>query len=397
MDFIQKANTTKRIHKILMPLLRTLLCVTLLVAAMPQRVHAQYAVIPVSQHNQQWSTSGLFACTIVNSTTKTPSVYLNCLVMLNKNVVFRAKSNVFLLNSGSNFIGNVDVENKISPIQTLYVEPQMRAILEKTAIPADGDYEIKLDLVERTENAVLAYAQYPKKVTNNFPFHLITPFDGSKVDNLNPVFTWIRPLSMGSQNGEQAYNIRVAEIYSGQSPYEAIRANASVIRQSGLPFNLYQSSTTNEYLADCKKYAWQVEATTNSLGKTAATQVSEVWSFSTPCNVQTVKNHPHVYYQMQSELNSTSYPAYDTLRIALEYLYADVGQIKGKIVGLDSKSREVSFANDQATQKKSIIYVGDNRFAIPLTDKGLKKDNQYTLEIGDGALKYYISFLYLNN
>ena len=168
---------------------------------------AQYSIFHAPSGIDEWSYSDLMNCTIINGSTKSPLVYINCTVSSNQRVVLRAQSNVFRLTSGTNLLTRADVDNKLMPIKTIFLDAQIRAMMDRIASPIDGQYDVKLDLVEKTENTVLTYYQYYKTVKSISPFRLITPFDGSTVDNLNPTFTWTRPLSIGSSFDNQLYNI----------------------------------------------------------------------------------------------------------------------------------------------------------------------------------------------
>lgn len=356
---------------------------------------AQYSLFHAPSGIEEWSYSELMNCTIMNGSSKTPLVYINCTVSSNQRVVLRAQSNVFRLNTGANLITRADVDNKLTPIKTLYLDAQIRAMMEKTALPMDGQYDVKLDLVEKTETAVLTYGQYYKNVKSITPFRLITPFDGSTINTLNPTFTWTRPLSMGGSFEGQTYNLKVVEVYKGQSAFQAIRSNTPVLRQEGLSYNLLQTPYNNEHLQACKKYAWQVEVVDKINGQKGVNNISEVWDFTTSCSNKITKYIETPYYQASTKLLSVNYPAYDTLRVSLEYSYTDVGKMKARIIESTNKQKEIILTNSDDETSKSFIHVGDNRFIIPLSNKKLVKNKQYLLEITDGTERYFVPFEYL--
>jgi hypothetical protein len=356
---------------------------------------AQYSLIHTPSGLEEWTYSDLMNCTIINGSGKSPVVYINCTVTSNQRVVLRAQSNVFKLNTGTNLISRGDVDNKLMPIKTIFMDAKVRAMMEKTATPIDGQYDVKLDLVEQTENAVLTYSQYYKTVKSLSPFRLITPFDGSTLTDLNPTFTWTRPLSMGGSFDGQTYNIKVVEIYNGQSAYQAIRSNVPVLRQDGLTYNLLQTPYNNEHLQSCKKYAWQVEVVNGKEGQKQPSNISEVWSFSTSCTTITSKYVQTPYYGAKTKAELYSYPAYDTLRISVESLNSSAENIKVKIVDVKNRTKELTMQNEQDAKGRTLIYVGENRFAIPLIGKGLKQKGQYLLTITDGSAQYYVPFQYL--
>lgn len=355
------------------------------------RMSAQYSVFHTGLNSSDWSYNELMSCTIINNSVHTPTVYLNCTVLLGQRVVLRAQSNVFLLNKGSNMITRIDVDNKLLPIKTLLIDPQMRAMMDKTAMPIQGDYSIRLDIVERVENAVLTYTQYDKNVLPISPFLLITPFDGTEVSTLNPTFTWTRP-NMGINVGGMKYNIKVVEIYNGQSPEQAIRVNAPVLAQQGLDFNMFQTPFNNSYFQKCQKYAWQVEVSDPTARQ--ITNISEVWTFTTSCEATVQQEYQQTpFYQAKTSIGSVSYPAFDTLKVALEYGYTDIGKIKARIIEASDRQKEIPLSNQE--NKKALIQVGDNRFLIPLADKKLVRNKHYLLEITDETERYYIPFEYL--
>jgi hypothetical protein len=355
---------------------------------------AQYSLFHAPTGIEEWSYSDLMNCTIINGSGKSPIVYINCTVTSNQRVVLRAQSNVFKLNTGTNLINRSDVDNKLMPIKTIFIDSKIRDLMDKTAMPIDGQYDVKLDLVEKTENAILTYSQYNKTVKSLSPFRLITPFDGTTITNLNPTFTWTRPLSMGSTFDGQTYNVKVVEVYQGQSSFQAIRSNTPVLKQDGLDYNLLQTPYDNDYLQACKNYAWQVEVVNLKEKQKQSANISEVWSFSTSCTSQP-KYVQTPYYGAKNELTTNNYPAFDTLRVALEYPYTDVGKIKAKIVDLRNNEKNVILSNDGEDKKNDFVHVGDNRFIISLSDKKLVKNRQYLLEITDGLDKYFVPFEYL--
>lgn len=380
--FVQRSSSRRSITLLTLPLLLLLI--------IQSSAWSQYSIYQTGLSND-WSYSDLMSCSVINGSNKTPLVYLNCTVTNNKKVVLRAQSNVFTLNKGSNIISRGDVDNKLTPIKTVFVDANFRALMDKTAMPSGGDYEVRLDLVEKTENAVLSYTQINRNVTPLSPFGLITPFDGSALDNTQPTFTWFRP--MGTDG--QTYNIRVVEIYNGQTANQAIRSNAAVLGQSDLNFNLYQTPSNGENIQSCKKYAWQVEVIERTEGQSRTTNISEVWTFSTSCSKSTSKYIETPYYGAKTKPELYSFPVYDTLRISLEHAYSNNQQIQASIVDMSNNQKEVSLQNERDNKSRTIIFMGDNRVAIPLLKKGLKKNAQYLLTIIDGSEKFFVPFLYL--
>ena len=379
----QKRYDRQRIHRCI-----KVLIVTMLFSQSP--LWSQYSIFQTGLSND-WSYNDLLSCTIINGSNKTPLVYLNCTVINNKKVVLRAQSNVFTLNKGSNILTRADVDNKLVPIKTLFADAKFRALMDKTAMPSGGEYEVKLDLVEKTENAVLSYTQNMRNVNPLSPFRLITPFDGSITETMQPIFTWTRPMGLEGQT----YSIKVVEVYNGQTIGQALRSNPSLMKQEDLSFNMYQTPNNGEYLQACKKYAWQVEVVEKNEGRKNTTNISEVWSFNTSCKKEIVKYVQTPYYGAKTKPELYSYPAYDTLRISVESLTSNANNVKVKIVDVKNNVKDLTMQNEQDDKGRSLIYVGENRFAIPLIGKGLKKEAQYLLSITDGSEQYYVPFQYL--
>jgi hypothetical protein len=356
---------------------------------------AQYSILQTGL-SSDWSFNDLMSCTVINGSNKTPLVYLNCTVSNStKKVVLRAQSNIFSLNKGSNLITRADVDNKLLPIKTLFVDAKFRSLMDKTAMPEGGNYEVRLDLVEKIEKSILTYSQSTRNVNLINPFRLITPFDGSQIDNLNPTFTWTRPMNSFGQE----YAVKVVEVYKGQSIAQALRSNPLLIKQEGLDFNLFQTPYNGNYLESCKKYAWQVEVLEKGEAKNILNSVSEVWSFSTSCESR-IQYKTTPFYVAKNQVTTNIYPAYDTLRVALDYSYTDVGNVKASILDARNQEKTIDLTQEneeqlQSKKKNSLIYVGDNRFVIPLVDKRLVKNKHYLLRIQDGVDKYFISFEYL--
>jgi len=107
------------------------------------------------------------------------------------------------------------------------------------------------------------------------PLLLIQPANGSELENMYPLFSWLPPTPAKSLNNLR-YDIRLVEIQEQQSPADAIKDNLQVFTTAPLTTTNYPYTNNAASLEPGKKYAWQIIAMNNL---TMITK-SEVWSFS---------------------------------------------------------------------------------------------------------------------
>lgn len=138
-----------------------------------------------------------------------------------------------------------------------------------------GEYQVCYRLLDRSaKNLLLAFECVKIQAEPLSPPQLIQPEDKTVILEPRPLLTWTppAPVHMFTALG---YEVKVAPLYKGQSPQEAMQRNIPVLVQPATQNALaYPASFTN--LEAGKTYVWQVQAT--DAGRPAGQ--SDVWSFT---------------------------------------------------------------------------------------------------------------------
>jgi hypothetical protein len=132
------------------------------------------------------------------------------------------------------------------------------------------------------------------------PPMLSSPFDQSEADALHPLFTWLPP-TPPFLFGNLTYDFKLVELFTNQSPGDAVQQNMALYQQQNLTTAMLQYPASQPPLDTAKRYAWQVIARNN--GNYVAK--SETWTFK----VKLYQQSPDVfaddksYSKLQQQLN----------------------------------------------------------------------------------------------
>lgn len=108
------------------------------------------------------------------------------------------------------------------------------------------------------------------------PLSLSSPYDGEKICDIKPIFSWLPslPVISGSQ-----YKILCVKIKPGQSGMEALKYNLAMINSNGLQSPVFPFPANVRSLTSGDRYAWQVIQYASDV----VINKSEVWMFEVGC------------------------------------------------------------------------------------------------------------------
>lgn len=203
-----------------------------------------------------------------------------------------------------------------------------------------GEYQVCYRLLDRSaKNLLLAFECVKIQAEPLSPPQLIQPEDKTVILEPRPLLTWTppAPVHMFTALG---YEVKVAPLYKGQSPQEAMQRNIPVLVQPATQNVLaYPGSFTN--LEAGKTYVWQVQAT--DAGRPAGQ--SDVWSFTVIPDsvVRIVSAAPFVKIKESSDVTTTMHQGF----LKLEYFNdtPDSTVVLNVLpIGIGIKKRNVSFS-----------------------------------------------------
>lgn len=107
------------------------------------------------------------------------------------------------------------------------------------------------------------------------PPQLVMPWNESEQTEKTPLFTWLPP-SPASFFSSLNYDLDLVEVFSGQSPSDAIQQNLPLLHQANIiPTSLLYPASAPALEFD-KRYAWRISANSNG----AVVSRSDIWDFT---------------------------------------------------------------------------------------------------------------------
>lgn len=250
-------------------ILRALLFTSLFVLSISKN-QGQIIIEYISPNPVEVLQSDLYNLMIINSSSNSKLVNIMCKLNFGNTTIFQSELNNIKLEAGINQLAQIGY----SESNVLYSNDPRFSFLKLNKTLSAGNYQWCVRLVDLATKEELNSNCFEIQVNPLTPPLLVYPNDKSEISILNPTFLWIGP---GPQIKEDqfSYDIKISEIFSRQSPLDAIVRNFGHIMVNNLnelqlpyPFN-------SPTLENGKSYAWQVTAH-NSLGKVLKT---EIWSF----------------------------------------------------------------------------------------------------------------------
>ncbi|MBX7156234.1 MAG: hypothetical protein K1X91_14860 [Bacteriodetes bacterium] len=122
---------------------------------------------------------------------------------------------------------------------------------------------------------------------------LVGPYDGSDVSENNIVWTWfMQPRT--SNNQEIICDLKVVEVFTGQTPEEALRVNPLVIIKEDLTTSAWQTNFAARNFLPGHRYAWRVIAKVRETqtDKEPIVSESEIWTYTYNAPLQDASQSP---------------------------------------------------------------------------------------------------------
>ena len=211
---------------------------------------------------------------ITNNSQESLEVYLKGIVREREDgQIFEGRSSAFLLDDEMTNLNKRNLD-KLKPVESTFLQGDYEDYVIRTSKFPPGSYEVCVQIILVSGNEVIAEDCYEKSVQEYLPPSLISPEDGTAVNESQPYFTW-SPVP-GSNAGDISYKLGVVELNNNQSPVAAFESNPVWFEQEGITSPLFQYPVSAREFDTSKAYAWKVAAFTGG-DKVAE---SEIWSFS---------------------------------------------------------------------------------------------------------------------
>jgi hypothetical protein len=216
------------------------------------------------------------------------------------------------------------------------------------------------------------------------PPQLILPENEDKIEQEYPFFTWTAPMSTTLMSGLR-YDWKMVEVLPTQSASDAIQFNVPVWIQRSLPTNSFQYPLSLPKLDSSKLYAWQVTALNNLM----PVSHSEIWLFKISKSTEAIPGRRKGTY---AELKKNMGGQAVLLDGDIQFIYTNDQNNSNASILLF----EVNKGKRQALLSSPIqlpLIQGTNYLRIPISSiKGIRKKQDYILELDDLGKKYYLKF-----
>lgn len=357
-------------------------------------MRAQYFITAVSPppfftHDDLWNLS----ITRSNMNDTYAQFYVGLRIYTTSGVLEVKTNSSPLALTGTLTLVNISNIGDVQPFTIHYYNATvLQQVIASGGLFPPGSWNVDFTLYGRPgdgEFTELASYGYPLIVDAFWPPMLLSPADGDTVQVANPVLTWT-PAFSSSYGGNITYNLKVAPVFYGQTPQQAITANIPLYTENAIPMPLQIYPNTAQSLDTNNHYAWQVEgfAGNMSLG------TSEVWSFCF-CFSETVDSiaMPLVWYDLQSDYTENIYLFNSD---SLRFRFSDAYQISDSLLLQFELIREETgeVIADNASCGNCIFRSSAIYYAMDLDPYHLHKGT-YRLQIFDSKRqKYVMRFLY---
>jgi hypothetical protein len=327
--------------------------------------------------------------------TSTSSNYVEFYVSLrvfdeSNNLLIKSNSSTFSLSSGSLYINPMSL-NTISPLNTLYYNNFYAGVVGAGDFFPSGTYNIVFNLLGKPldgEFDELAESSYQAIVDLFIPPLLVYPEDFDTIDIPNPTLTWL-PAFQSNSTATILYDLKLVEMYAGQTSAQAIAANPVHLSQTGLPLTALPYPVGGSALELNHTYSWQVVATVNGnpIG------YSQIWQFTYA--IDSIPEDTTIYHRQFYSLfdNNFASPAIintDVIPMKVEERYFNADQyLKFKIY--DMNNALIGSSDNLSIQ----LMNGVHFIQISLCNTfSFQENSEYTVEIiNSKEEKLYLKFI----
>lgn len=353
---------------------------------------AGYSQVIISQlpiNPARMSLEDLWGMTIINSEADFKGYFIMTVSEDNGFLVELVSEPVDIKNGANHFNGS-SVRYSIHSVNTRNPEAQA---LSQSKFFSFGQYRVCVRLIKQNMGD-----EYESCLDHEFlpltPPMLVSPDYCSELATTTPIFVWLPPTPL-IPGMEIYYDLKIAEVYEGQSHQDAIDNNNPHFTASELTINSLNYPLGAAPFDTSKLYVWQVSARIKKYNggenmeitdRYKGIGVSEVWCFhwkkkEIPPPILTTYVYP------KTELDG------GVLTIG-NIFYLAHREKSGKT------SIRVSFYNENGEKLNSVYDLdskrGDNRYELNLRSTGeFRHKTHYTLELLDSKGKVYrVKFLY---
>lgn len=288
---------------------------------------------------------------------------------------------------------NIDI---LQPQKVYYLSSDFYSrTLENGGYFPSGTYHVRYvlygtanDPVAGTVTERMASAELLKTVETLYPPMLLTPFNGETLDNIQSVvFTWTP--AMGYQSVSVNYTIRIAEIWDGISPVEALSSTSLFYRADGLNETFFTYPPEAAGFAEDRLYAWQVTAFFDNNSSVNSEYFVFTYHPSRPepnYETNSIRIKSRQFAAVKSIIDGGFCIVFDTLRFCYEEPYStDSSDYLHFVIFNKTNDTVLLPVQDDITTIASIpgplVNSGTNCIALPVNLANLPKNEYYFLII----------------
>lgn len=333
-------------------------------------VHGQLSVMNNLITSMSITTASMFNVTVINSSPNVMQAILQVsLVNSGNEIICTGKTFPFNLQPGVNNISS----NKIRIADFSYGNSTQAGYVKTSHTLPSGNFKYCASLVNVSgSESPFEFCKDLESFTMSY-LHLVSPSDKEVIATQYPVLIWTHSELFSSLSTGEFFRILVTEMEEGQKPEAAVIANRPVLFKDYIKTHNIPYPSDAPGLVPLKRYAWEVQKISNGV----IVDKSEAWEFSLqpPPPPKT-----HQFYLLSNQPQGYGEAIDNMLYFSFAEQYSGglpeciIYDAKGKILKPRIKNESNKSEKSVDTRK-----LGDNRFAVDLTELHLKK-GFYTLE-----------------
>jgi len=310
------------------------------------------------------------------------------------NLILKSNSTTFPITTLPMYVNFSDL-SLMNPITTTLYDNFYTEVVNNGGYFPPGSYHVIFTLYGRPldgEFADLNQSEYDFVIEALYPPTLIFPCSEA-ITTVYPTFSWT-PAYISSASNIQ-YCLRMVEIYSGQTAYQAIMSNPSYYEECNIPVTLLNYPPAASSILPNQPYAWQVTATVNGVPVVSSNVCEFVYEL--PDSVVAVDSS-NMYAKLYSQLDEKSFHVRDNL-LKFVYHYNDYSVEIGDSIHFEIIDEEtnivIKHTGDNIAIGPYIIKFGENYYQFDLSSCGLDLLEQkfYLLKVkGPMNTNYYLRF-----
>lgn len=310
-------------------------------------------------------------------------------------LLVKSNTDIFAISNGLFYVDKTDL-SAIDPFNTIYYDNLLQPIIANGDFFPAGTYNVVYTLLGRPndgEFTELAEGNITAIVNLFMPPILIYPEDMDTIDTPYPLLTWL-PAYQASAGQTILYNLRLVEMFSGQTSATAILSNPAYFEQYDLPITAIPYPPNANPIELNHTYAWQVAATIGGI----PVAYSQIWQFTyaipTPIFNEIVE-HKQYYAFFERIEGSLVVTNESAIRMRVEENYYNQNEyLSFKIY--NEQNQVVHNSNDLSIQ----IINGIRFVEIPLCGSAIQLETNkiYLIEVSDAkGIKRYLRIKNLFN